>query len=474
MMISRAVLPALALTVLAGAVPAEAQTRLTTVRLATGLSRPTFVTAPPGDRGRLFIVEQRGSGGVSNRGDIKILNLATNTINATPFLSVTGLSTGSEQGLLGLAFDPNYANNGYFYINYTNSSGTTTVSRYQVSANPDIANPAGTVLLSQSQPYSNHNGGWLGFGPDNYLYIALGDGGNFCDTGRRAQNNTQLLGKMLRIDVSTVPYTIPASNPLVGVGGARGEIWANGLRNPWRNSFDRETGEFWIADVGQDVQEEINFQPAAMTPPFGLVNYGWPCREGLVCASTSPSSCTITDCPSGCNSPSYTNPIYVVPQAGTGACSMTGGYVYRGCAIPELRGRYFFTDYCTSNIQSFVYNGVSVTGLTSHTAEITVPGFPIQGVVSFGEDAAGEIYIVAQGPFAAPVGSIFKIVPRCPANCDGSTTAPVLNVNDFLCFQNKFASGDCYANCDGSSVAPVLNVNDFLCYLNLYAASVCQ
>jgi glucose/arabinose dehydrogenase len=475
MKMSRAAWPALGLCVLAGAAPAVAQNRMTTVRVADSLVRPVFVTAPPGDTSRLFIVEQRGSGGVATRGDIRILDLATNTLLPTPFLSVNGLSTGSEQGLLGLAFDPNYANNGYFYINYTVTGGTTTIARHQVSANPNVANPTGATVLTVAQPFSNHNGGWTAFGPDGYLYIGMGDGGSGCDPGRRAQNNTQLLGKILRIDVSTLPYTIPVTNPFFGHPTFRQEIWAYGVRNPWRNSFDRLTGDLWIGDVGQDTQEEVDFQPAAISPPFTAVNYGWPCREGLVCASTSPSNCVVTDCPAGCASTAFTDPIHVIPQAGTGACSMTGGYVYRGCAMPDIRGRYFFSDYCTSEIRSLVYDGQSVSGVTNHTAELTVTGFPIQGVVSFGEDAAGELYIVAQGPFGQPTqGAIFKIVPRCKANCDGSTGSPALNVNDFLCFMNRYASGDCYANCDGSTSSPTLNVNDFICYQNLYAGSVCQ
>jgi glucose/arabinose dehydrogenase len=458
----------MALVALAGS--AEAQNRLTTVRLTTGLTRPVFVTAPPGDFQRLFIVEQRGSAGVATRADIKILNKSTNTVNATPFLSITGLSTGSEQGLLGLAFDPNYASNGFFYVDYTNSAGATVVARYQVSADPNVANPAGTTVLTQAQPFANHNGGWLGFGPDGYLYISFGDGGSQCDPGRRAQNLTNVFGKLLRISVATLPYTIPPSNPFFGSTVNRQEIWAYGLRNPWRPSFDRETGDLWIADVGQDTNEEIDFQPAAIVPPFTAVNYGWSCREGFDCASVS--LCPVTDCPAGCVSSGFKDPVYAYPHPGTSNCSISGGYAYRGRAVPELRGEYFFADYCSGFIKSLRFNGSTVTGVTDRTAELNVAGTPISGVVSFGEDNEGEMYIVAQGS-GASTGSIFKIVPRCAANCDGSTASPILNVNDFQCFLNKFASGDPYANCDGSTIAPVLNVNDFICFQNLYATSSC-
>jgi glucose/arabinose dehydrogenase len=455
---------ALALCLLAGTAQAQ---QLTTTRITSGLTRPTYVCAPPGDMARLFIVEQRGSGGVATQARIKILNLADNTINATPFLTITGLSTGSEQGLLGLAFDPNYATTGRFYVNFTNSAGTTNIVRYTVSGDPNVANPTGEPILTQAQPFSNHNGGWLGFGPDGYLYAALGDGGNFCDTAGSGQNRNTLLGKILRLDVSgTGPgYTVPPTNPFVGVPNTRGEIWAYGLRNPWRNSFDRETGEFYIADVGQDYMEEVNVEP----PGVGGRNYGWVCREGYVCSSISPSSCSppAALCP-GCvpNTSPSTDPVWGYLHAASPAnCSVSGGYVYRGCAMPELRGTYFFGDYCSAKIWSFRYTGSNITSVTDRTSELAVAGFTINQVVSFGEDASGELYIVDQGG-----GEIYRIIPRCAANCDGSTTAPVLNVNDFICFQQKFAGADCYANCDGSTTAPVLNVNDFICFQQKFAA----
>jgi glucose/arabinose dehydrogenase len=217
-----------------GTVNVFATTVLTSERVASGLSLPLFVTAPLGDTTRLFIVEQRGSGGVANRADIRILNLTSGTLNATPFLSISPVSTGSEQGLLGLAFHPEYASNGFFYVDYTNSAGTTVIARYQVSANPDIANAASAqTVLTIAQPFTNHNGGWIGFGPqDRYLYIAMGDGGSANDPGGRAQNLNELLGKMLRIDVNgddfpidpLLNYAIPPSNPFAGVIPGRDEI----------------------------------------------------------------------------------------------------------------------------------------------------------------------------------------------------------------------------------------------------------
>ena len=250
-------------------------TGFTSIRLVTGLARPVQVVAPPNDFDRIFIVEQRSG----STGRIRIFNLDTNTLNSTPFLSLT-VSTSSEQGLLGLAFHPNYDQNGQFYVNYTASNGDTYIKRYTVSSNPDIADSgSGYTIMTIDQPYTNHNGGWLGFGPDGYLYIGTGDGGSGGDPGNRAQDITnQKLGKMLRIDVDGgLPYSNPPSNPFVGITGDD-EIWAYGLRNPWRCSFDSETGDLWMGDVGQNAYEEVSFQPVTST---GGENYGWRCYEGI-------------------------------------------------------------------------------------------------------------------------------------------------------------------------------------------------
>lgn len=373
---------------------------LHTTRVASGLFLPVFATYAPGDFSRLFIIEKPGR--------IRILNLDTGVLSATSFLDINSLvgggnSTNDERGLLGLAFHPNYQDNGFFYVDYTNNSSDTTIRRYTVSANPDIADAgSGTTLLVIDQPFSNHNGGWIGFGPlDGYLYIGMGDGGSANDPGNRAQDITnQLLGKMLRIDVDgAAPYGIPPSNPFVGLTGDD-EIWAYGLRNPWRSSFDRETGDLYIADVGQNAWEEINFQRSAS--PGGL-NYGWRCMEGNHC--TGLSGCT-------CNAASLTDPIHEYFH--NQGCSITGGYVYRGCAIPELQGTYFFSDFCSHQIWTFRYVDGAVTEFTNRTAELAPGGgLSINWMSSFGEDALGEIYICDQNG-----GEVFKIIPQSFAGPD--------------------------------------------------------
>ncbi len=392
------------LTLLTPMVPAVAET-IGTVRVASGLSRPVFVTSPPGDTNRLFIVEQ-------HTGRIKILDRGTGTINATPFLTVGGLSTGNEQGLLGLAFHPDYANNGFFYVNFTASNRATNIRRYQVSANPDLANSgSATTVLTYSQPQSNHNGGWAGFGPDGYLYLGSGDGGGGNDnnsghtpgTGNSQDITNNLLGKMLRVDVdgddfpgdSSRNYAIPDDNPFVGVTGDD-EIWAYGLRNPWRASFDRATGDLYIADVGQNRREEIDFQPAAST---GGENYGWRLREGMIATPTGGVG--------GPRPPGNVDPIYDYTHGGgpDQGYSVSGGYVYRG-PIASLQGVYFFADYVTENIWSFRYDGANLADFTNRTAEFAPDVGSIDGISSFGEDALGNLYLVDLG------GEVFQIVPE--------------------------------------------------------------
>lgn len=365
-----------------------------TERIVSGLVRPLFVTHAPGDTDRIFIVEQRDG----STGRIRIFELSSSTLLPTPFLSVSPVSTGGEQGLLGLTFHPDYASNGFFYVNYTDGSGTTVIERYQVSIDPDLADPSsGQTVLTLAQPYANHNGGWLGFGPDGYLYCTVGDGGSGGDPQGNAQNLTTLLGKILRIDVAgdDFPadpdrnYAIPPDNPFVGVAG-EDEIWAYGLRNPWRPSFDRSTNDLWIADVGQVSWEEVNFQPASST---GGENYGWRCYEGNYEYNTS-----------GCSAPgTMVFPIHDYDH-GQG-CSVTGGYVYRGNAIPALSGTYFFADFCTASIWSFRYDGASISEFTDRTVELDPGGgLSIDQITSFGEDGSGEIYICDLG------GEVFKIV----------------------------------------------------------------
>ncbi len=389
-------------------------------RVAFGLDRPLYVTAPPGDTDRLFIVEQ-------HTGRIKILNLSTGGVNATPFLDIDGVSTGNEQGLLGLAFDPNYAANGFFYVNFTETNGTTNIRRYQVSAgNPDIADGSTAMtIMTYAQPFSNHNGGWLGFGPDGFLYISSGDGGSGNDPGNRAQDITdQRLGKILRIDVNgddfpadtTRNYAIPSSNPFVGRTGDD-EIWAYGLRNPWRASFDRLTDDLYIADVGQNQREEINFQPASSK---GGENYGWRVMEG--------TRCNIAGDPLPCNDASFTPPIHEYSHTAgpDGGFSITGGYVYRG-PIPDLQGIYFFADYVSNQIWSFRFDGANKTDFANRTAELSADIGTVQSISSFGEDAYGNLYIVSLD------GEVFKIV--CPSERSGDFDGDCdVDLSDFALF----------------------------------------
>lgn len=445
---------------------AMAQTGLTTIRIASGLARPNFVTAPEGDLNRIFVLEQRSG----NTGRVRIVDIRTGIVQPEPFLSVN-VSTEDEQGLLGLAFHPNYATNGYLWINYTAPNGTTVIARYRAQGNPLTAttiDPAATsIVLTIPQPFANHNGGWMGFGPDGYLYIATGDGGLGGDPGNRAQTITnQLLGKILRIDVDgpdNIPgnadddafigdltrlYTIPPDNPFVGVTGDD-EIWAYGLRNPWRCDFDPLTGDFYIADVGQDSWEEINFQPANAPgsmpgqPGYqGGRNYGWRCYEGNNAFNTS-----------GCAPQStmtfpflvYANsPVTPVPPLNVSGCSITGGVVYRGCGLPELSGTYFFADFCNSMIFSLKYDGSTLSGLTNRTAELDPPGsLSITSIASFGRDGWGEIYIcdlfggevfkvVGSSPYYDLNGDNLPDSCACPADWDGTGALNSADISAFL------------------------------------------
>jgi glucose/arabinose dehydrogenase len=359
---------------------------ITTTRVASGLTSPVFVTYPPGDSARLFIVEQVGR--------IKILE--SDTLHTIPFLDISSKVTyGGEQGLLGLAFHPDYGSNGYFYVDYTDTLGDTRISRFEVSSNPDSADPGSEFLiLTVDQPFGNHNGGMIVFGPDDYLYIGMGDGGSGGDPQNNAQSDSTLLGKMLRIDVDGgTPYGIPVDNPFAGSGYPLDEIWAKGVRNPWRYSFDRQTGDMYIADVGQNTWEEIDFQSASSA---GGENYGWRLMEGAHCY----------DPPTNCDPGGLTYPIYEYSHGGTPfRCSITGGYVYRGSAIPGLPGTYFFADYCSDQIWSFRYDGSNLTEFTDRTSELDPGGGQsIDDISSFGEDFYGELYIVDLG------GEVYKII----------------------------------------------------------------
>ena len=327
---------------------------------------------------RLFVVEKSGK--------IKILN-QNGSVNSTPFLDIEDrVSTNAnERGLLGLAFHPNYPENPFFFVNYTNNSGATTISKFSVSANQDIANDSETILLEINQPYANHNGGCINFGPDGNLYIGMGDGGSGGDPQNFSQNTESLLGKMLRINVNSGAYSIPENNPYGD------EIWSIGLRNPWKFSFDSLNGDLWIADVGQNEFEEINM---VQNNPANI-NYGWRCYEG-----NEPYNL------SGCPDEGLTFPVstYSHYSSGDFKCSITGGYVYRGNQISGLNGVYFFADYCSGEIGLLSKNENDEWDMSL--------AFPnINGSwVSFGEDINGELYI------ASINGGVYKIIDAALSN----------------------------------------------------------
>jgi glucose/arabinose dehydrogenase len=362
-------------------------------QFASGFTDPVEITHA-GDS-RLFVVQQGGL--------IKIVN-ANGTTNATPFLNLSSIiSTGGERGLLGLAFHPNYATNGLFFVNYTNTAGNTVIARYSVSANPNVASTTGTILMTITQPFSNHNGGSIKFGPDGYLYIGMGDGGSGGDPGNRSQNISDNLGKMLRIDVnsSVAPfYTNPTTNPYVGIAG-NDEIWAIGLRNPWKFSFNRLNGDLWIADVGQNAIEEID-KISSPLPNTGI-NFGWRCYEGNSTYNTT-----------GCAAAStMTFPFTQYARSG-GACSVTGGYVYTGTLYPNFQNKYFFTDYCDDKIRM-----VNSAGTITTTSSFSGNSF-----ATFGEDVAGELYVAGISS-----GIIFKIQ-------DASFGTSDFEKNEFSLFPN--------------------------------------
>jgi glucose/arabinose dehydrogenase len=338
-------------------------------QVVSGIPAPTDIKNASDGLGRLFIVEQRGQ--------IRILK--NGQLLDAPFLDITDRvgSNGSEQGLLGLAFHPKFSQNGYFYVNYTDTNGNTHIARFTASG--DSADPASEKkLLFVQQPFPNHNGGALAFGPDGYLYIGLGDGGSQGDPYGNAQSLNSQLGKILRIDVDHGdPFAIPDTNPFAASGGVFKEIWAYGLRNPWRFSFDRITHDLWIGDVGQNEWEEIDFVPAGM--PGGL-NFGWNKMEG-----THPYK--------GSNQPGLTAPVAEYPHGPE--CSVTGGYVYRGAALPAWQGIYFYGDYCSGVIW-----GLPSPPRATRPVSLFQTGFKIS---TFGVDEAGELYV------ADYTGAIYRL-----------------------------------------------------------------
>lgn len=348
--------------------PAQTALRLTTV--ANGLLKPDFLTHAGDGSGRLFVVEQAGR--------IRIID--GDKVVETPFLDISDRvgSSSNEQGLLGLAFAPDYASSGTFFVNYTNRAGDTVISRFQVTADAQVADPASeTLVLTFQQPAPNHNGGMILFGPDGMLWVGTGDGGASNDRFGNGQNPQTLLGKMLRIDVMsdpTQPYTIPADNPWVTAQWngqtVRDEIWALGLRNPWRYSFDAATNDLWIADVGQNTWEEVNFVAAGSA---GGLNFGWPIMEGLHCFQQAE-----------CDATGLVPPVIEYDHSGN--CSITGGHVYRG-SIPALQGVYFYADYCSMRIWAATPAGDG-TWKSDLVLQSDAP------ITSWGADQDGELYIV--------------------------------------------------------------------------------
>ena len=384
------------------------------VVVATGLDDPLLITAPPGDTDRIFIVGQNGVISVKHRG--------SSAGDHSVFLDIDARvnSIGNEQGLLSMVFDPDWATNGFFYVDYINLGSDTVVSRFEIDAgDPNVADSTSEVILMViDQPQSNHNGGYLEFGPDGYLYIGTGDGGGADDEHGacgNGQNNQTLLGKILRIDPSETatgdpdcgsgPYTVPDNLLVDGPGGDCDEIWAWGLRNPWRFNFDSETDDLYVADVGQLCWEEINFvDPAAAAS--GRLNFGWRQMEGTACFDHfNPTNCapvSTPDCLPACNDSELRLPVLEYTHSAS-ACSITGGPVYRGCRMPNFRGRYFYGDYCGGTILSMEVVGGAATNLQNWTFLVGGP-FPFD-LTSFGFDAQGEVY------FADRDGEIRKIVP---------------------------------------------------------------
>ncbi|SFU72724.1 PQQ-dependent sugar dehydrogenase [Pseudoduganella namucuonensis] len=362
-------------------VPPTTTLALTLRQVVGGLNQPIYLTAPAGDA-RLFIAERPG----------RIRIVSNGALLTQPFVDISAKTTvNGERGLLSMAFHPQYAQNGYFYLYYTDTNGDIAVDRMQVSGDANVANPASaTRVISVPHPgATNHNGGQLAFGPDGYLYLGTGDGGGAGDPNGNAQNPTSLLGKMLRLDVggSGPGYAIPPDNPYIGMSSRRNEIWASGLRNPWRFAFDRTDGLLYIADVGQGEREEVNIAAATQ----GGNNYGWRTMEGTACYNAAT-----------CERAGLFIPQFEYQHGANDAngCSITGGFVYRGAAIPELAGEYFYSDYCKGYLKSFPYrNGVAGAVRDWATGDIG-------NVLSFGQDAAGELYMLSAN------GGVYRIAKR--------------------------------------------------------------
>ena len=333
--------------------------------VASNLTSPLYLTAPAGDA-RLFVVEQPG----------RVVIVQNGQVLATPFLDIRSqVGSGGERGLLGMAFHPNYASNGFFFVSYTDNNGDTQLERYTVSADPNVADIGSAFpIFSVPQPFSNHNGGQVSFGMDGMLYLGLGDGGDGGDPLNSGQTPTTLLGSMLRLDVDGgSPFAVPSDNPFVGSAVGADEVWAYGLRNPWRFSFDPVEGLVYIADVGQGELEEINVELASLE----AINYGWNIMEGTRCFNSN-----------NCDRTGLTVPVFEYDHSG-GQCSVTGGYVYRGSAIPEIQGHYFYSDFCAGWLRSFRFDSGAAVDQVDW-------GINLSAVRSFGIDAGNELYILAE------------------------------------------------------------------------------
>jgi len=364
--------------------PVSGTPQITSVRVASGLSQPVDLQSAPGDRTRLFVVEQGG----------RIRIIRGGAVVTAPFLDIASrISTGGERGLLGLAFHPGFAQNGRFFVNYTDPQGHTHIAEFRAAAGSDTADPSSErLVLFVTQPFANHNGGGLAFGNDGMLYIALGDGGSGGDPLNNGQSLLTALGKILRIDVDRgqpgQPFAVPADNPFVATGAALPYIWAYGLRNPWRIAFDRANGDLYIGDVGQNALEEVDIGLASRR---GGENYGWSVMEGSRCFRSS----------SGCPTAGLTMP--VVEYGRGDGCSITGGIVYRGCRMPGYQGTYFYGDYCTGMIRSFRFGNGAALDQRDWTAAL---GRGVGNITSFGVNADGEIHIVDHD------GEIYRIEPQ--------------------------------------------------------------
>jgi glucose/arabinose dehydrogenase len=348
--------------------PAAPPFPLATSVTVSGLNAPLFATAPAGDA-RLFVVERAG----------RIVVVQGGARSPAPFLDIsTRVNTAGEGGLLSMAFDPRYASNGFFYVYFTEATGDIAIERFRVSpADPNVAEPVPLRILTiPHRSFSNHKGGLVSFGPDGFLYLGTGDGGGNGDPLGNAQNLDSLLGKLLRIDVdnasTAIPYSIPATNPFLGQPNRRAEIWAYGVRNPWRYAFDAPTGRLYIADVGEARFEEVDVNAADSA---GL-NYGWNVTEGASCFRGDP-----------CDKAGVTLPVLAYGHDANGGCSITGGFVYRGNAFPEMQGRYFYSDLCSGWLRSFVYSGGGATDQQQFIANMGT-------IVSFGEDGQKELYVL--------------------------------------------------------------------------------